>query len=60
MKHSPLIRLQAASNAYVAAQHACPHWDEESNDSGHECCYQLDEAQREFRLARNACKESMS
>lgn len=55
-KHTTLIRLQSAENVYVVAQECCPHWDMESagDEARHECCYALDEAQREVNKARIA------
>lgn len=51
-KHTPLIRLDAARRAYNAAQEACPHWDYESDGSGHDCCVALEKTQRELSAAR--------
>lgn len=56
-KHSPIIRLQAARTAYSLAQETCPHWDMESDGSGNECCYRLDEARIEVKLAKKACEK---
>ena len=55
-KHTPLIRLQAAQSAYKVAVEACPHWDFEGGPDSHECCYVLDEAARELRLAKKAVR----
>lgn len=51
-KHTPLIRLQAAQRDLALAREACPHWDMESEGLDWACCYRIDEARRELRLAR--------
>lgn len=42
-KHSALIALRAASQAYETAQQDCPHWDYEDNPLGVacDCCVRL-------------------
>ena len=57
MRHTPEIRLQAARNTLDRAYEACAHWDFESGlqePSGgfSECCYRVDDAQRELANAR--------
>ena len=56
MKHASFIRLDAARRAYDFAQSQCPHWSFEGFDANetHECCCDLDDAQRELSLARKA------
>jgi hypothetical protein len=56
-KHTPIIRLQAARYAYSLAQEACAHWDMESEGGNHECCYRMDDAKRELRLAKRAVEK---
>jgi hypothetical protein len=53
-KHTPVMRLQAAQAKHQAAAEACPHWDCESDDDRHDCCWDVLEAARELRLARKA------
>lgn len=48
-KHSPLIALAAARSRYSLAVENCPHWDYESDGSGHACCAELTAAQYELR-----------
>jgi len=55
MKHTPQIRLQNARLALDIARERCPHWDYESEEA-HECCYVVDDARRELRLAKKECK----
>ena len=53
--HTPQIRLAAARRTYEAAQERCPHWDEfGSCETACDCCYDLDDARREYRLAKRA------
>lgn len=52
MKHTPLIRLQAAVRRYTSATESCPHWDYESDGYGHPCCDEVQDARHELRKAR--------
>jgi phage-related protein len=52
--HTPLIRLQAAKRSLELAQQNCPHWDYESDGCGYDCCREMDEADRELFLAKQA------
>lgn len=52
--HSPLIRLQEARRRFESAQGQCPHWDYVHDGEDHECCRELDDAQRELSAARRA------
>lgn len=52
MKHTPLIRLQAAYRAKRAASEACAHWDYEGNTGNDDCCRALDAAKAEVYAAR--------
>ncbi len=57
-KHSPQIRLQAALARYKLAIETCPHWDFDTVPATEDCCYELVEAAREMRSAREAAKET--
>lgn len=55
MQHSAVIRLQNARRRLELAREECPHWDmEEDSDDTHDCCYEVREAKRELRAARDA------
>jgi hypothetical protein len=47
-------RLDEARARRRRAMEACPHWDYESNGSGHACCDELDAAERAVDAARAA------
>lgn len=59
MKHTPLIRYQAAVRALDCARQECAHWDQEGDwmVEGSECCYAVDDAKRELRKARKAVSQ---
>lgn len=52
MKHSPQIALDAARRELSLAREVCPHWDQESDGEGHDCCYRVDDAKRALEKAR--------
>lgn len=56
MKHSPQIELTNARLALGIAKTACPHWSCEGFDADerHDCCYDVDDAQRRVKAAKRA------
>lgn len=54
MKHTSLIRLQAAETRYQIAVESCPHWDYEGDGAGHPCCDELEDAKHERKAAQRA------
>jgi hypothetical protein len=47
-----MTRLINAKLRLQRAREACPHWDQESDGEGHECCYDVDDASRALRRAK--------